>query len=230
MKVIASRTLGFWPEDLDDPVGDKAGGEDEEEYLPAQFPCYDPFDQPVSPASPSDAQKLRDSGKPVLVPIVNPRTVSNRNPDISLENFRPRVKASGPVIKPPPSLIKVEPSPCVPMDWTVDEAVPVLDLTQSSMDLSQGDHLLSMVEEDDPNYMLVDWPRPVFVEDYKELADGSWIGTQLLDFYLHHVHQNLPSARQNDIYLFTTDLYRAWTRDRQTLVRDANLFDKENQL
>ena len=201
-----------------------------EEFLPAQFPCYNPFDKPSAPASPSPEQKLRDSEKPVLVPIVNPRPVNNRHLDISLENFRPRVKALGPVMKPPPPLIKVEPVPCVPMNLSVDEAVPVLDLTQSDMDLSQCDELLALVEEDNPNFMLVDWPRPVFVEDYKQLSDGLWIGTQLLDFYLHHVHQNLPSAGQNDIYLFTTDLYCSWTRHRQTLVRDANLFDKEHQL
>ena len=158
-----------------------------------------------------------------MVPIVNPGPVNRRNPDISLVNFRPKVMASGPdvktVIKPPP--------PCVPMDLTVDDA-PVLDLTQSDMDLSQCDQLLSLVEEDDPNYMLVDWPRPVFVEDYKQLAEGTWIGTQLLDFFLYHVHQNLPPAEQNDIHLFPTDFFRA--RDKHACVRDVNLFDKENQL
>ena len=227
IKVIVCRTLGFWPDDLDDPVGELAGGE-EEEFLPAQFPFYDPFDKPVTPASPSPEQKLRASEKPTLVPIVDPGPVNKRNLNISLENFRPKVMASGPdvktVIKPPP------PVPCVPKDLTVDEAVPILDLTKTDMDLSFCDQLLSMVEEDDPNYMLLDFPRPVFVEDYKQLSDGTWIGTQLLDFYLHHIHENLPPAKQNDIYLFTTDLYRAFTRDRQTLVRDGNSFDKENQL
>ena len=191
-------------------------------FLPAQFTCYDPF----SPASPSPSQKLRDSEKPILVPVVNPGNVDKRNRAISLENFRPKVQTTGPDVK---TVIKpVE--PCVPIDLTGEEAAPVLDLSQTDMDMSQCDELLSRLEEEDPNYMLVDWPRPVFVEDYKQLSEGTWLGTQLIDFYLYHVHQSLPPARQNDIYLFTTDFYRALTIDRQTRVRDANLFDKGNQL
>ena len=62
------------------------------------------------------------------------------------------------------------------------------------MDLSQCDELLSRLEEEDPNYMLVDWPRPVFVEDYKQLSEGTWLGTQLMDFYMYHVYQNLTPA------------------------------------
>ena len=229
IKVIASsRTLGFWPDDLDDPVvgqaGVEAGVDIGVEFLPAQFTCYDPFD--VSPASPSPSQKLRDLEKPILVPLVNPGNVDKRNRDISLENFRPKVQTAGPDVK---AVIKpVE--PCVPIDLTVDEAVPVLDLSQTDMDLSQCDELLSRLEEEDPNYMLVDWPRPVFVEDYKQLSEGTWLGTQLMDFYMYHVYQNLNPDRQNDIHLFTTDFYRALTIDRQTRVRDANLFDKGNQL
>lgn len=157
---------------------------------------------------------------------MNPGNVDKRNRDISLENFRPKVQTAGPDVK---AVIKpVE--PCVPIDLTVDEAVPVLDLSQTDMDLSQCDELLSRLEEEDPNYMLVDWPRPVFVEDYKQLSEGTWLGTQLMDFYMYHVYQNLNPDRQNDIHLFTTDFYRALTIDRQTRVRDANLFDKGNQL
>ena len=155
-----------------------------------------------------------------------PGNVDKRSRDISLENFRPKVQTTGPDVK---TVIKpVE--PCVPIDLTGEEAVPVLDLSQTDMDMSQCDELLSRLEEEDPNYMLVDWPRPVFVEDYKQLSEGTWLGTQLIDFYLYHVHQSLPPARQNDIYLFTTDFYRALTIDRLTRVRDANIFDKGNQL
>ena len=174
----------------------------------------------------------------MLVPIVKPRFVVKREtPGISLETSRPRVAAPvapGPNLK-PVTVIKPSPlnvAPCVPIDLTVDDAVPTLDLSQSSIDMSQCDQLLALVEDRDPNFMLVDWPRPVYVEDYNQLSEGEWIGTQLLDFYLYHVHQNLPAPSQNDIHLFTTEFYLSLSRDKQRHlhVRGANLFDKEHQL
>ena len=226
----------------------KASEEEEEEVLPSQFPCYDPFDPlfdpPASPSrdSPSSSQisplPACDFGKPMLVPILKPRFVVKREtPGISLETSRPRVAAPvapGPNLK-PVTVIKPSPlnvAPCVPIDLTVDDAVPTLDLSQSSIDMSQCDQLLALVEDRDPNFMLVDWPRPVYVEDYNQLSEGEWIGTQLLDFYLYHVHQNLPAPSQNDIHLFTTEFYLSLSRDKQRHlhVRGANLFDKEHQL
>ena len=230
------------------PVVGKASEEEEEEVLPSQFPCYDPFDPPFDPPaspsrdSPSSSQisplPACDFGKPMLVPIVKPRFVVKREtPGISLETSRPRVAAPvapGPNLK-PVTVIKPSPlnvAPCVPIDLTVDDTVPTLDLSQSSIDMSQCDQLLALVEDRDPNFMLVDWPRPVYVEDYNQLSEGEWIGTQLLDFYLYHVHQNLPAPSQNDIHLFTTEFYLSLSRDKQRHlhVRGANLFDKEHQL
>ena len=236
-----ARTLGFWEDDLGEPVVGKAGDDDEEVLLPSQFPCYNPFDPPPDP--PAASSSAADENGTEAVDNDDEAGTDERTLDIAntlhhdhcYSHHIPYFSSHLPIEERshdvPPG-IKVEPMPCVPIDLTVDDAVPTLDLSQSTIDLSQCDQLLSLVEQRDPNFMLVDWPRPVYLEDYKQLSEGVWIGNQLLDFYLYHVHQNLSPASQNDIYLFTTDFYGFLSRDkeRHPTRRDVNLFDKEHQL
>ena len=122
-----------------------------------------------------------------------------------------------PVIKPPPKQF-VNPN--------------IIDLTMTvtaNPDLS--DLLTCFEEESSNNFLLVDWPSPLYIEDYKLLAEGQWLSTHLVDFYLQHLFHQLPSNQQSQLFVFETTFFSV-LRDLglgavSSYFKDTNFFDKE---
>ena len=108
----------------------------------------------------------------------------------------------------------------------------IIDLTMTvSANPELSDLLTSFEEESSNNLLLVDWPLPLYIEDYKLLAEGQWLSTHIVDFYLQHLFHQLPSNQQSQLFVFETTFFNV-LRDLglgavSSYFKDTNFFDKE---
>ena len=108
----------------------------------------------------------------------------------------------------------------------------VIDMTNAvSSNPELIDLLTSFEEETSDNNLLVDWPMPIYLEDYKVLAEGEWLNTNVMDFYLQHLYSGLPTDLQAEVFVFETTFFSVLRdcgiRDVSSYFPDTNFFDKE---
>ena len=108
-----------------------------------------------------------------------------------------------------------------------------IDLTLAVTGNSQLKDLFSSFEEEiNNNEQLVDWPHPVYIEDYKRLGEGEWLNTNILDFFLQHIYHQLPVEKRRNIYVYDTTFFNVLDsvdglNQVRTYFNDINFFDKE---
>ena len=108
-----------------------------------------------------------------------------------------------------------------------------IDLTLAVTGNSQLEDLFRSFEEEvNNNEQLVDWPHPVYIEDYKRLGEGEWLNTNILDFYLNHIYHQLPVEKRRNIYVYDTTFFNVLDSVNgvnavRTYFSDINFFDKE---
>ena len=108
----------------------------------------------------------------------------------------------------------------------------IIDLTMTvTANPELSDLLTCFEEESSNNLLLVDWPLPLYIEDYKLLAEGQWLSTHIVDFYLQHLFHQLPSNQQSQLFVFETTFFNV-LRDLglgavSSYFKDTNFFDKE---
>ena len=86
-------------------------------------------------------------------------------------------------------------------------------------------------EEEVNNNKLVDWP-PVYIEDYKRLGEGSWLNTNILDFYMNNLSNNLSAEKRRNIYIYETTFFSVLSgvnglNEVKNYFNEVNFFDKE---
>ena len=110
------------------------------------------------------------------------------------------------------------------------------NLIDTTMAVSSNPELINLVntfeEETNDNNLLVDWPSPIYIEDYKGLAEGKWLSNNVVDFYLQHLYYGLPADLQAEVFVFQTTFFSV-LRDLglgavSSYFKDTNFFDKEH--
>ena len=110
------------------------------------------------------------------------------------------------------------------------------NLIDTTMAVSSNPELINLVntfeEETNDNDLLVDWPSPIYIEDYKVLAEGKWLSNNVVDFYLQHLYCGLPADLQAEVFVFQTTFFSV-LRDLglgavSSYFKDTNFFDKEH--
>ena len=107
----------------------------------------------------------------------------------------------------------------------------IIDLTMSVNSNPELANLLTSFEEESSNNsLLVDWPSPIYIEDYKLLNEGQWLSTHMVDFYLQHLYYELPSNQQAEVFVFETTFFSVLTSMGLGAVssyfQNTNFFDK----
>ena len=108
----------------------------------------------------------------------------------------------------------------------------IIDLTNAVSSNPELINLLTSYEEEtsDDN-LLVDWPMPIYLEDYKVLAEGEWLNTNVLDFYLQYLYSGLPTDLQAEVFVFQTTFFSVLRdlgiRAVSSYFPDTNFFYKE---
>ena len=108
-----------------------------------------------------------------------------------------------------------------------------IDLTIAVSGNKEVEDLYTSFEEEiNNNEQLVSRPHPVYIDDYKRLAEGEWLNTNILDFYLQHVYNNLPAEKMRNIYVHDTTFFSVLSgvdglNQVKNYFKTVNFFDKE---
>ena len=105
----------------------------------------------------------------------------------------------------------------------------IMPKANDSIDLTMA--VTGNEEEEVNNNKLVDWP-PVYIEDYKRLGEGSWLNTNILDFYMNNLSNNLSAEKRRNIYIYETTFFSVLSgvnglNEVKNYFNEVNFFDKE---
>ena len=94
------------------------------------------------------------------------------------------------------------------------------------------DLLNNYEKEMNNNGQLVDPPHPVFIDDYARLGEGAWLNTNILDFYLHHIYNQLPPEKRRNIFIYETTFFSVLggvdgLNQVRGYFKEINFFDKK---